>query len=149
MYCSFFSGSYARRSTDRTSGWGIIVKVSVQHLHLYVNLYAYLHTVPLNCNFIFPRVILHGTMTILQRIPVMWLRGPRLLVSCNVHVLWKYTSRGSTCMEVHAWKVYAWNKRHVYLHVETYLSSLSHCITSIFCWLTNTMSCMVSSVAHI
>ena len=86
------------------------------------------HTVPLNCNFIFPHVILRGTTTILQCIPVTCLHGPRLLVSCNVHVSWKYTcgntrlveinawkymSHGSTRMEVDAWKVYVWNKRHV------------------------------------
>ena len=121
-------------------------------------------TVLLNCNFIFPCVILHGTTTILQCILVTCLRGPSLLVSCNVHVswkcthgntrlvevnVWKYMSHGSTRVEVYAWKVYAWNKRRVYLHIETYLSSLSHYITSTFCWLTNTLSCMVSSVVHI
>ena len=121
-------------------------------------------TIPLNCNFIFPQVILRGTTTILQCIPVTCLHGPRLLMSCNVHVSWKYTrgntrlvevntwkctSRGSTRVEVYAWKVYVWNKRCEYSHVETYLPSLSHYITSIFCWLTNTRSRMISSVAHI
>ena len=52
-----------------------------------------------------------GTTTVLQCIPVTCLRGPRLLVSGNVHVSWnymrgKYTSRGSTHVKVYAWKVY-------------------------------------------
>ena len=52
--------------------------------------------IPLNCNFILPRMILHGTMTILQCIPVTCLRGPRYVI---------YTSRGSTCVEIHvSWK---------------------------------------------
>ena len=157
----------------------------------------YIHTVPLNCNFIFTCVITRGTTAILQCIPVACLRGPRLVVSCNVHVSWKLTrgsvrlveahawkctSRGSSRVEVyvswkltrgsvrlveaHAWKctsrgssrmeVYvSWKLRRgtkhacTHMHVKTYLPSLSHYITPIFCWFTSTMSCIDSSVAHI
>ena len=114
-----------------------------------------MHTVLLNCNFIFPCVILRGTTTILHCIPVTCLRGPRLFMSCNVHVSWKYThgstclvkvhtckyvSRGSTRMEVHTRKVYTCNKIRMYSHVKTYLPSLSHYIAPIFHWLISTMS---------
>ena len=130
-------------------------------------------TVPLNCNFIFTRVITRGTTAILQCIPVACLRGPRLVVSCNVHVSWKLTRGSVRLVEAHAWKctsrgssrveVYvswklsrgsvrlveaqAWNKTR--MHVKTYLPSLSHYITPIFCWFTSTMSRIDSSVAHI
>ena len=57
-------------------------------------------TVLLNCNFIFPRMILRGTTAILQCIPITCLRGPRLLVSCNVHVLWKYMRGNTRLVEV-------------------------------------------------
>ena len=36
--------------------------------------------------------------------PIMSLRGPRLLVACNVHVSWKYT-HGGTRVEVHTWNM--------------------------------------------
>ena len=73
-------------------------------LAFYIQNIAYFHpcTVPLNCNFIFPRVILHGTTAILQCIPITCLRRPRLLVSCNVHVSWKYTRGNTHLVEVNA-----------------------------------------------
>ena len=137
---------------------------------------TYVCTVPLNCNFIFTRVITCGTTAILQCIPVACLRGPRLVVSCNVHVSWKLTRGSVRLMEAHAWKctsrgssrveVYvswklsrgsvrlveaqAWNKTHMHSHAhKKYLPSLSHYITPIFCWFTSTMSRIDSSVAHI
>ena len=64
----------------------------------------YVRTVPLNCNFIFTRVITRGTTAILQCIPVACLRGPRLVVSCNVHVSWKLTRGSVRLVEAHAWK---------------------------------------------
>ena len=83
-----------------------------------------LHTVPLYYNFIFTRMILRGAMTILQCILVTCLCGPHLLVSCNVHgswqprmevhVSWKLSSHGSTCMEIHVW----WKYTHRSAHVE-------------------------------
>ena len=96
-------------------------------------------TVPLNCNFIFPCMILCGTTTILQCIPVKCLHGPRLLMSCNVHVLWnytrgstclvevnvwKYTSCGSTCVEVRAWRAYACNKTHIFTRKNLLIESI-------------------------
>ena len=68
----------------------------------YVCMYVcmYVCTVLLNCNFIFPHMILHGTTAILQCIPVTCLCGPRLLVSCNVHVSWKYTRGNTRLVEV-------------------------------------------------
>ena len=124
------------------------------------------NTVPLNCNFIFTRVITRGTTAILQCIPVACLRGPRLVVSCNVHVSWKLTrgsvhlveahawkctSRGSSCVEVYvSWKLTRGTKHAcTHMHVKTYLPSLSHYITPIFCCFTSTMSRIDSSVAHI
>ena len=47
---------------------------------------------------IFTCVIMHGTTRILHWISVTCLRGPRLLIACNVHVSWKYTC-GSTRVE--------------------------------------------------
>ena len=50
----------------------------------------------------------------------MCLRGPRLLVSCNVHVLWEYTC-GNTClMEVNVRLVEAhtWKYMHGSIHVK-------------------------------
>ena len=123
----------------------------------------------LNCNFIFTCVISRGTMTILQCIPVTCLCGPHLLVSCNVHVSWqqmsgstclvkttheskclvvahtqKYTSRGSTCVEVHMLKVHN-------SHVITYLPSLLHYIIPIFFWFISTTDVMhrLFSIARI
>ena len=120
---------------------------------------VYLHTIPLNCNFTFTCVILCGITTILQCIPVICLRGPRLLVSCNVHGSWqhicrskhlvvahlrKFMSRGNTCLEVHVLKVHN-------SHVITYLPSLSHYITPIFFWFTSTTDVMhrLFSIMHI
>ena len=133
---------------------------------LYIEFIEYLATVPLNCNFIFTCVIMRGTTAILQCIPIACLRGPRLVVSCNVHVSWKLTrgsarlveahawrctSRGSSCMEVYvSWKLRRGTKHAcTHMHVKTYLPSLSHYITPIFCWFTSTMSRIDSSVAHI
>ena len=65
--------------------------------------------------------------------------------SCHV----MYTSRGSTHVEVHAWKIYACNKTCMYSHLKTYLLNLSCYITPIFCWLTSTKPRMVSSVVHL
>ena len=58
------------------------------------------YTVPLNCNFIFPCVILCGTTSVLQCIHVTCLRVPRLLVSCNIHVSWKYMRGNTRLVEV-------------------------------------------------
>ena len=120
---------------------------------------VYLHTIPLNCNFTFTCVILHGITTILQCIPLMCLCGPRLLVSCNVHGSWqhicrskhlvvahlrKFTSRGNTHVEVHVLKVHN-------SHLITYLPSLSHYITPIFFCFTSTTDVMhcLFSIVHI
>ena len=86
--------------------------------------------VPLNYNFIFTCVISHGTTRILQCIPVTCLRGPRLLVACNVHVSWKYT-RGSTRVKILAWK-YTRGNFHAW-HVKFYSPSLELYIN----WLVN------------
>ena len=119
----------------------------------------YVHAVPLDSNFIFTRMILYGTTVILQCIPIMCLHVPRLLVSCNVHISWqhtrgsrhlmvahmrKYTSRGSTRMEVHVLKVHT-------SHVITYLPSLSHYFTLICFWFTSTTDVMhhLFSIVHI
>ena len=75
--------------------------------------------VPVNYNFIFTSVILRGTTRILHCIPVTCLRGPHLLIACNVHVSWKYM-RGSTCMEVHVWK-----HLHGSTHVEQNMCALT------------------------
>ena len=117
------------------------------------------YMVPLNCNFISTCVISHGTMTILQCIPIMCLHGPCLLVSCNVHILWqhtcgskrlvvahmrKFTSRGSTRVEVHVLKVHN-------SHVITHIPSLSHYVTPIFFWFTSTTNVThrLFSIVHI
>ena len=117
-------------------------------------------TVPLNCNFISTLVISHGTTKILQCIPVTCLHGPHLLVSCNVHVSWKYT-HGSTClMVIHISRKNTLGNTHVEgtckeqnLHVLTHnnllIPSLLHYITPIFFWLISTMSRIVSSVSCI
>ena len=109
----------------------------------------------LNCNFIFTHMIWHGTMTILQCIP---------MCVCVDHAYWChviYTSRGSTCMSRGSTCVkvrISWKHTHGSTRVEqntyaltckTYLPSLSHYITSIFCCLTSTMSRIISSVVHI
>ena len=60
--------------------------------------------VPLNYNFIYPCVIMHGTTWILHCIPVMCLRGTHLLLVWNVHVSWKYTRVSTRLVEAHAWK---------------------------------------------
>ena len=67
--------------------------------HQISDLCMHLSTVPLNCNFIFPRVILRGTTAIYNSSPL------RVCVdhvySCHV----MYTSRGSTRVEIHvSWK---------------------------------------------
>ena len=98
----------------------------------------FVYTVPLNCTFIFTYMISHGATTILQCSPVICLHGPHVLVLCNVHV--------SHLVEAHSWKVH---KTRMHSHVTTCLPSLSHYITPIFCWLTGTMSRIVSSVGHI
>ena len=59
-------------------------------------------TVPLNFNFILPCLISRGTTTILQCIPVTCLHGPHLLMSCNIHILWKYTHESTHLVEAHA-----------------------------------------------
>ena len=124
------------------------IRLAVLQVTLLVR--VYLHTILLNCNFTFTCVILRGITTILQCIPVMCLRGPRLLVSCNVHGSWqhiciskylvvaylrKFTSHGNTRVEVHVLKVHN-------SHVITYLPSLSHYITPIFFWFTSTTDVM-------
>ena len=68
-----------------------------------------LRTVMFNFNFIFTRMYMRGTMKLLHCIPITCLRGPRLLIACNMHVscnlhMWKYTheyTRGSTCVHLH------------------------------------------------
>ena len=94
------------------------IRLAILQVTLLVRVYLY--TIPLNCNFTFTCVILRGITTILQCIPVMCLRGPRLLVSCNVHGSWqhicrskhlvvahlrKFMSHGNTRLEVHVLKV--------------------------------------------
>ena len=87
----------------------------------------------------------------------MCLRGPRLLVSYNVHVswkyvhVWKYTSHGSKYVKVHVfWKqthgstcmegIRVKQNMHVLTHRNLPTESITlHYITLIFCWLTNTM----------
>ena len=78
--------------------------------------------VPLNCNFIFTRVITHGTTAILQCIPVACLRGPRLVVSCNVHVSWKLTRGSVRLVEAHAWKCTSRGSSRVEVYVSWKLS---------------------------
>ena len=132
------------------------IRLAILQVTLLVRVYS--HTIPLKCNFTFTCVILHGITTILQCIPVMCLRGPRLLVSCNVHGSWqhicrskhllvaylrKFTFRANTRVEVHVLKVNP--------HVITYLPSLSHYITPIFFWFTSTTDVMhgLFSIVHI
>ena len=88
--------------------------LSNSHISISQPLYCILNTVPLNCNFIFPRVILRGTTTILQCIPITCLRGPRLLVSCNVHISWKYMRGSMHLVEVHV----SWKHTHGSTHME-------------------------------
>ena len=82
-----------------TEGW----QAGRQNQFSNFSIHMYIHTVLLNYNFIFTRVITRGTTRILHCIPVTCLRRPRLLIACNVHVSWKYM-RGSTHVEAHAWK---------------------------------------------
>ena len=86
-------------------------------LHSLITLYTSVSMVLLNCNFIFPHMILRGTTTILQYILITCLHGPHLLMSCNVHVSWKYM-RGSThLMEVNMWKYTSCGSKLMEVHV--------------------------------
>ena len=133
----------------------------------------YLCTVTLNCNFIFTCVILRGTTTILQcpllRVCLDHAYSCHVMyMSCGstrveVHILWEYLGESIRLMKTHTRKythgrytlVTYTHGRYTLLtntHVltsKTQLPSLSHYITPIFCWLTSTMSRIVSSVVHI
>ena len=81
---------------------------------------TYVCMLPLNYNFIFTRVILQGTMTILQCIPVTCLCGPNLPVSCNVRI---YMALGSTRLEVYvSWKYTCGSNRLAVSHAWKYTS---------------------------
>ena len=91
-------------------------------------------TVPLNCNFIFTRVTTRGTTAILQCILVTCLRGPRLVVSCNVHVSWKLTRGSVRLVETHAWKCTSRGGSRVEVYVSWKLSHGSVRLVEAHAW---------------
>ena len=76
-------------------------------------------------NFIFTGVISCGTMRKLPSFHVMWLRGPRLPVACNVHLLWNYT-HGSTCVESIRVEVATCIVEALLTHVELHTRAIIH-----------------------